>query len=84
MVTDPLKIKYYLKKAVAIAKHGRKGPVLLDLPEDVTWSEIPDEIELQDWIESFPLQVVTKEEIQECVKLIQQASEPADYFWWWS
>lgn len=76
MVMNPLKIKYYLKKAVAIAMHGRKGPVLLDLPEDVTWSEIPDEAELEDWTEPLSMQMVTKDEIYECVKLIEQASRP--------
>lgn len=39
-VTDPKKIRYYLEKAVYIAKSDRGGPVLLDIPMDVQRSEI--------------------------------------------
>jgi acetolactate synthase I/II/III large subunit len=35
MVTDPNSIKYHLDKAVYEAKHGRPGPVWLDIPLDV-------------------------------------------------
>lgn len=34
-VQDPLKIKYYIDKAVYIATHGRPGPVWLDVPMNV-------------------------------------------------
>jgi len=46
MITDPKKIKYELQKAIFLAKSGRPGPVLLDLPADVQGAEInPDELE---------------------------------------
>jgi acetolactate synthase-1/2/3 large subunit len=35
MVTDPNTIKYHLDKALYEAKHGRPGPVWLDIPLDV-------------------------------------------------
>jgi len=35
LVKDPEKIKYELEKAIFLAKEGRPGPVLLDLPIDV-------------------------------------------------
>lgn len=35
MVNNPQKIRYYLEKAVYIAKGGRPGPVWLDIPLDV-------------------------------------------------
>lgn len=35
MVNEPEKIRYYLEKAVYIAKSGRPGPVWLDVPLDV-------------------------------------------------
>lgn len=34
-ITDPRKVKEELTKALQIAKEGRKGPVLIDLPDDV-------------------------------------------------
>lgn len=40
LVDDPLKIKYYLDKAFYIAKEGRPGPVLIDVPMDVQRAEI--------------------------------------------
>ena len=40
MITDPLKIKYYLKKAIFIATHGRPGPVWLDIPINVQSAKI--------------------------------------------
>ena len=39
-ITNPNEIKYELEKAFYIAKEGRKGPVLLDIPYDIIRSEI--------------------------------------------
>lgn len=39
-ITDPLQIRYELEKCIAIAKSGRAGPVLIDIPMDVQRSEI--------------------------------------------
>lgn len=35
MITDPLSIKSELEKAVKIAMEGRRGPVWLDIPQDI-------------------------------------------------
>lgn len=40
LVKDPNKIKYYLEKAVYLAKSGRPGPVWLDIPMNVQHAEI--------------------------------------------
>ena len=46
MVTDPKMIRYELEKAVYIAKSGRPGPVLVDIPDDLQRGQInPDELE---------------------------------------
>lgn len=39
-VTDPEDIRYYLEKALYIAKSGRAGPILLDMPMNVQRAEI--------------------------------------------
>ncbi len=39
-VQDPNMIRYELEKAVFISKHGRAGPVLIDLPFDVQNSDL--------------------------------------------
>lgn len=51
MVTDPLTIKYHLKKALYIATHGRMGPVWLDIPINVQSAQIETD-DLIDYDES--------------------------------
>ncbi len=44
-VDDPLRVRYHLEKALALARTGRQGPVWLDVPLDVQASPIrPDEL----------------------------------------
>jgi acetolactate synthase-1/2/3 large subunit len=46
LVIDPKKIRYEIEKLLYLAKEGRPGPVLLDLPDDLQRAEIePDELE---------------------------------------
>ena len=40
MVTDPASIRYHLEKAVYLARSGRPGPVLLDLPMNIQRAQI--------------------------------------------
>lgn len=39
-VTEPNQIRYHLEKAVYLAKHGRKGPVWIDIPLDVQGAQV--------------------------------------------
>lgn len=43
MVTDPHSIRYHFERAVYLAKHGRPGPVWLDIPLDVQAAKVDDE-----------------------------------------
>jgi len=40
MIVDSKKIRFYLEKAVYLAKTGRPGPVLLDIPMDIQRAEV--------------------------------------------
>ena len=40
LIVDPKSIRYELEKAIYLAKNGRPGPVLLDIPIDVQKSEV--------------------------------------------
>jgi len=46
MITDPSSIKYHLEKALYLARHGRPGPVWIDIPLDVQAAQI-DETQLK-------------------------------------
>lgn len=39
-ITDPETIRYHLERAVAVARHGRPGPVWIDIPLDVQAASI--------------------------------------------
>lgn len=39
-IKDPKDIRYYLEKAIFIAKSGRGGPILLDIPMDIQRAQI--------------------------------------------
>jgi acetolactate synthase-1/2/3 large subunit len=41
-IMDPERIRYELEKAVYLAKHGRPGPVWIDIPLDVQAAEIDE------------------------------------------
>ncbi|MGD2169783.1 MAG: thiamine pyrophosphate-binding protein [Chlamydiota bacterium] len=46
LVTDPSMIRYELEKAIFIAKEGRPGPVVLDIPDDLQREEVdPDKLQ---------------------------------------
>lgn len=76
-VTDPMEIKYHLKKAIYMAKTGRPGPVWIDIPLDVQASII-DEQKLKDFIPQPPKTSVVnlKNQTQQIIKLINQAQRP--------
>jgi acetolactate synthase-1/2/3 large subunit len=42
-ITDPTTIRYHLEKALWLAKTGRPGPVLIDIPLDIQAAEIDEQ-----------------------------------------
>jgi acetolactate synthase I/II/III large subunit len=40
LIRDPISIRYHLEKAVYLARSGRPGPALIDLPDDLQRAEI--------------------------------------------
>ncbi len=55
LITDPESIKYQLQKAVFIAKSGRPGPVLIDIPMNIQKAQInPEELPEQSLKSSTP------------------------------
>jgi acetolactate synthase-1/2/3 large subunit len=78
-VMDPTCIRYYLEKALYLAKNGRPGPVWIDIPLDVQAAEI-DEKELEKF---DPSEVANpfdpdllKRQVSQAIELFNQAERP--------
>ena len=66
-----------IREAFAIAKSGRPGPVLVDIPKDVQVALY--DYEPQPVVEKIPLPKVSEEEIDKAVEMIMQAEKPYIY-----
>lgn len=79
LVTDPEQIRYELEKAVWHAYHGRPGPVLVDIPDDLQRAEVdPDSLRgftpPRDM--SRPDESGLEKQIQQLVALLEKAERP--------
>lgn len=74
LLDNPTDVKLELGKAVYIATHGRKGPVLLDIPMDIQRTEIDPE-NLQSYTPELSLQV-NKQENDTLLSLLFNAKRP--------
>lgn len=78
IVSDPEKIRYELEKAFYLAKEGRPGPVVIDIPMNIQRAEIDPEK-----LESFnpeknpaDTEEITEENFGEVVSLLKQSKRP--------
>lgn len=76
MITDPLSIKRELVKALHIMMDGRRGPVWLDIPQDIQNARV-EEAELYA-VEEYEscLPVLDKEIVEEVMRVLQDAERP--------
>lgn len=73
LVDSPERIKYLLEQAVHLAKSGRPGPVLVDIPDDIQRAEVePDQLE------SFTPEEEAKKGIpvDDAIGLLQRSKRP--------
>lgn len=86
LVADAEKIRYHLEKAVYLARSGRPGPVLLDLPMNIQRAQIEPE-KLKGFFDSEELKKIHSKErghtfdegmspIDEAISLLERASRP--------
>jgi len=80
-VADPLKIRYYLEKAIYLALNGRRGPCWIDVPIDVQAIQInPDELEAYDFADEIHFdEEAIDQNIDKLVDLIEKAERPVIY-----
>lgn len=73
MITDPLSIKREMYKAIRIALEGRRGPVWLDIPQDVQNARVEED-------ELYPVEEISivKEEIdyEKMIQTLKNAKRP--------
>ncbi len=82
-VDDPREIQFELEKAVYLAKSGRPGPVLIDIPDDVQRAEI-DPKKLPGFLiacERVELSCLNRQ-VTRCIELINQAKRPVIILGW--
>lgn len=78
LLNDPNMVRYELEKCVFMAKNGRPGPVLLDIPLDVQATRV-DENALIGFDSPYENFSVAEKELAELKTLLQQAKRPVVY-----
>lgn len=82
-VDDPAKIRYEIEKACYLARSGRPGPVLLDIPDNLQREQInPDELE--SYIPEPAIKDLSQlsRQVDRCVQLIGRAKKPVIILGW--
>ena len=76
MLTNPLAVKREVVKAIHIALEGRRGPVWLDVPQDIQNARVEESelYEVEEWKGSVP--AVNREILAEVVDLLRKAERP--------
>lgn len=78
VIEDPQMIRYELEKAVYIAREGRPGPVLLDIPVDVQACRV-EEDQLVGFVPEEKGSTIKMEQIDEIVEQLNNAKRPVIY-----
>lgn len=76
MLTDPLAVKKEIVKAISIAMEGRRGPVWIDVPQDIQNTRV-EESELysvESRISTIPR--AKDEDIEKIIELLSKAKRP--------
>jgi acetolactate synthase-1/2/3 large subunit len=84
LVEDPSRIRYELEKATWIATHGRPGPVLVDIPDDLQRMQI-DPSALEPFVPPSELDSLATDlgvALERCVELIRAAKRPVLILGW--
>jgi acetolactate synthase-1/2/3 large subunit len=84
LIEDKNRIGYELGKAVYLARNGRPGPVVVDIPDDIQRDYIePDELELfSPAAENKPHYELSDYQLEMYVKLIRESERPVIILGW--
>ena len=76
MITDPLKIRYCLQKALYLANEGRPGPVWLDVPHNIQSAVIDTDKLYPDYEPEENLYTADDSDIDKIVSSLEKAERP--------
>ena len=79
VVTEPLSIKSEIQKAINIAMEGRRGPVWLDIPQDIQ-NSIVEEDHMNICESNLDIPSVSEVKLQELFDMINLAKRPCILF----
>jgi acetolactate synthase-1/2/3 large subunit len=83
LVTDPYRIRYELQKAVSIARAGRPGPVLVDIPDDLQRMDIdPSKLIEYRETEDEGRPQAPDAVVDQCLEVLRQAKRPVIILGW--
>jgi len=78
-IKEPESLRYYLEKAVHLAKSGRPGPVWLDIPLDVQAAMIDEKL-LEGFkpesLEKKDMNDILKEKVKQTIELLNNSRRP--------
>jgi acetolactate synthase I/II/III large subunit len=78
---DPRRIRYELEKAVHIARSGRPGPVLIDIPDDLQRAFVEtDDLPAFEPDAAYAAPVPVKEDIKRAIELLLGSKRPVLIF----
>ena len=77
-LNDPTQVRFEMEKCVAIARQGRPGPVLLDVPLDVQATMV-DEDSLIGFADTYQEPQISDEDLASVISLLEQAERPVLY-----
>ena len=75
MLTDPLAVKREVVKAIKIAYEGRRGPVWLDIPQDIQNTRV-EEKDLYPVYEGIKEIRALEPDIEEVIEILKKAKRP--------
>ena len=75
MIDKPEDIRYHMEKAVYLAKHGRPGPVWIDVPLDMQNSQI-DENMLRPFVPDVEAKASVTADVEDVALMLQEAKRP--------
>ena len=75
-ITDPNNIKYEIEKCINISNHGRRGPCLIDLPDDIQRKEIDPKNQKNFFFKKPSINKINNKRLQKVSNLIDRSKKP--------